>query len=732
MAHPALASMTLEEKLLLLGGQDNWHFYGVERLGIPPIRTCDGPHGVRVHTDRPDGSCDPATNFPCASGLAATFNPDLLKEVGETIAKECRHYGVQVLLGPGVNGKRSPLAGRNFEYYSEDPYLSGTLAAAFINGLQHHKVGTSIKHFIANEQETSRLFISSNVDERTLHEIYLTPFEIALKHANPWTVMASYNRINGVYGCENTHTLMELLKTKLGYDGLVVSDWGAVNDKVDSVKYGLDIQMPGPVELDQRLKTAVEREEIPMAVIDEHVERILRLGERVYQQSERYPTVDLESHHTIAQKTAAETLVLLKNDGILPLKKNTTIAVIGRFANDQVRYNGGGSSWLNAYRVERPLEALKTKARVLYAPGYDQEKVTTASTQAALEVAKKAKTVLFFTGTTSSMESEGFDRTNIDLPEAHRKLLRAVAKVNPNLVVILNNGAAIDLREIQPYAKAMLEAWLLGSAAGQPIADVLFGEINPSGKLAETFPLRLEHTPAYGNFPGQTDHVDYLEGILVGYRHYDTRKLEVMYPFGHGLSYTTFKYGPITLSSSEIDAKENLVVSLTITNTGKRAGADVVQVYVQDPVSALLRPEKELRAFKKVFLEPKASQTVTFTLSHRDFAVYVPQLGRFAVEGGTFNVLIGSSSRDIRRKATFTVNSSDKVRPHLTLEYPYTQWIRYPQEKVQIEALIKATRPPFWWETEPPLSRWLLILKREFNWSDAEEARIKAMLLEEA
>lgn len=732
MAHPALASMTLEEKLLLLGGQDNWHFYGVERLGIPPIRTCDGPHGVRVHTDRPDGSCDPATNFPCASGLAATFNPDLLKEVGETIAKECRHYGVQILLGPGVNGKRSPLAGRNFEYYSEDPYLSGTLAAAFINGLQHHKVGTSIKHFIANEQETSRLFISSNVDERTLHEIYLTPFEIALKHANPWTVMASYNRINGVYGCENIHTLMELLKTKLGYDGLVVSDWGAVNDKVDSVKYGLDIQMPGPVELDQRLKTAVEREEIPMAVIDEHVERILRLGERVYQQSERYPTVDLESHHTIAQKTAAETLVLLKNDGILPLKKNTTVAVIGRFADDQVRYNGGGSSWLNAYRVERPLEALKTKARVLYAPGYDQEKVTTASTQAALEVAKKAKTVLFFTGTTSSMESEGFDRANIDLPEAHRKLLRAVAKVNPNLVVILNNGAAIDLREIQPYAKAMLEAWLLGSAAGQPIADVLFGEINPSGKLAETFPLRLEHTPAYGNFPGQTDHVDYLEGILVGYRHYDTRKLEVMYPFGHGLSYTTFKYGPITLSSSEIDAKENLVVSLTITNTGKRVGADVVQVYVQDPVSALLRPEKELRAFKKVFLEPKASQTVTFTLSHRDFAVYVPQLGRFAVEGGTFNVLIGSSSRDIRRKATFTVNSSDKVRPHLTLEYPYTQWIRYPQEKVQIEALIKATRPPFWWETEPPLSRWLLILKREFNWSDAEEARIKAMLLEEA
>jgi beta-glucosidase len=732
MAHPALVKMTLDEKLLMLGGQDNWHFTGVDRLGIPAIRTCDGPHGVRVHTDRPDGSCDPATHFPCASALAATFNPELLKEVGETIAKECRHYGVQVLLAPGVNGKRSPLAGRNFEYYSEDPFLSGSMATAFIQGLQHHKVGTSIKHFIANEQETSRLFISSNVDERTLHEIYLTPFEMAIKHANPWTVMASYNRINGSYGCENTHTLMELLKTKLGYDGLVVSDWGAVNDKVDSVKYGLDIQMPGPVELDLRLKAAVESGDIPMAVIDEHVERILRLGERVYKQSERYPSLDLEAHHTIAQKTAAETLVLLKNDGILPLKKNTTIAVIGRFADDQVRYNGGGSSWLNAYRVERPLEALKSKAKVLYAKGYDQEKVTKASTLEAVNVAKRAKTVLFFTGTTSSMESEGFDRANIDLPLAHRRLLAAIAKVNPNVVVILNNGAAVDLRSTEPLARAILEAWLLGSAAGQPIADVLFGDINPSGKLSETFPLRLEHTPAYGNFPGQTDHVDYTEGILVGYRHYDTRKLDVMYPFGHGLSYTTFKMGPIRLSTTELDVKDTLSVSVTLTNTGKRAGAEVIQLYVQDPQSTLIRPEKELRAFKKVFLEPNESQTVSFTLNQRDFAAYVTHLGRYAVESGTFNVLMGFSSRDIRRKATLTVNSTDKVRPHLTLEYPYTQWIRYPQEKAQIEALVKATRPPFWWETEPPLSRWLLILKREFNWSDAEEARMKAQLLEES
>jgi beta-glucosidase len=382
--------------------------------------------------------------------------------------------------------------------------------------------------------------------------------------------------------------------------------------------------------------------------------------------------------------------------------------------------------------VERPLDALKTKAKVIYAPGYDQEKVTKTLTLEAIATAQQAKTVLFFTGTTSSMESEGFDRANIDLPQSHRKLLAQVAKVNPNIVVILNNGAAVDLRDTQPMARAILEAWLLGSAAGQPIADVLFGDINPSGKLAETFPLRLEHTPAYGNFPGQTDHVDYTEGLLVGYRHYDTRKLEVMYPFGHGLSYTTFKFGPLSVSTTELNAQDSLTVSLSVTNTGKRSGSEVVQLYVQDPVSSVLRPEKELRAFKKVFLEPLETQTVTLTLNARDFSVYVPHMGRYAVESGAFNLLIGASSRDIRRQVSVNVHSSDKVRPHLTLDYPYTQWIRYPQEKVQIEALVKATRPPFWWETEPPLNRWLLILKREFNWSDADEARIKAQLLEEA
>ena len=724
-----ISEMTLEEKLLMLGGQDGWHFYGVERLGIPAIRVCDGPHGIRVHTDQNEVYL-PATNFPTASAMASTFNPQLIHLAGKTIGEECRHYGVQVLLGPGVNGKRSPLAGRNFEYYSEDPYLSGKIAAAFINGVQSNKVGTSLKHYIANEQETSRLFISSKVDERTLREIYLTPFQMAIEEANPWTIMGSYNRINGVYGCENDHTLNTILKGQLKYDGLVVSDWGAVNDKVESHKYGLDIQMPGPVDIDERLKQAVLNGEIPMAVIDDHVTRCLRLHERVFKPGDTVDT-DLDKNHETAQKVAAESIVLLKNEKILPLKKNTKIAVIGRFADDQVRYNGGGSSWMLAHKIERPLEALKAKAKVIYASAYDQEKVTKKTETEALAAAAKAKTVLFFTGTTASMESEGFDRSSIDLPKQHIALLKKIHKVNPNIVVILNNGAAVDLREVQPYSKAIVEAWLLGSAAGVPLADILFGDINPSGKLSETFPLQLEHTPAYGNFPGNRDEIVYTEGILTGYRHYDTRKLPIMYPFGHGLSYTSFTLSDVHLSANSIKKDQPVTLTVTLKNTGSRSGAQVVQLYVKDRESTLHRPEKELRAFQKVSLNPGESKELSFTLSERDFAYYVPNLGRFAVESGIFELCVGFSNQDIKAKVELEVLSDDKVRPHLSLEYPYTQWVRYPQEKAKVAKLVKETHDPQWWESEPPLSRWLKNLKHEFKWSDEKLEEIKKMLMEE-
>jgi beta-glucosidase len=724
-----ISAMTLEEKLLMLGGKDGWHFYGVERLGIDEIRVCDGPHGIRVHTEENEVYL-PATNLPTASAMASSFNTELIRKTGEMIGKECRHYGVQVLLGPGVNGKRSPLAGRNFEYYSEDPYLSGKIAAAFINGVQSQKVGTSLKHFIANEQETSRLFISSKVDERTLHEIYLTPFEIAIQEANPWTIMGSYNRINGVYGCENQYTLNTLLKGQLNYDGLVVSDWGAVNDKVDSHKYGLDIQMPGPVSVNERLKQAVLSGEIPMSVIDDHVERCLRLNERVFKPGDNVD-IDLNKNHEFAQKIASESIVLLKNDKILPLKKNTTIAVIGRFADDQVRYNGGGSSWLKAYKIERPLDALKAKAKVLYAEAYDQEKVTKKTTDEALIVAAKAKTVLFFTGTTASMESEGFDRSSIGLPKQHLALLKKIHKVNPNIVVILNNGAAVDLREVQPYSKAIVEAWLLGSASGEPVADVLFGDVNPSGKLSETFPLRLEHTPAYGNFPGNKEEIVYTEGLFTGYRHYDTRKLAVMYPFGYGLSYTTFKLSNPTLSSTSIKKDQPVTITLFLQNTGKVTGSQVVQLYVKDNESTLVRPEKELRAFQKVSLKPGESKEISFTLTERDFAYYVPNLGRFAVESGTFELCVGFSNQEIIVRETLEVVSDDLVRPHLTLDYPYNQWIKYPLEKTKVDRLVKETRAPFWYDSEPPLIRWLNNLKHEFNWSDEKLEEMKKMLMEE-
>ncbi|KAF0226480.1 MAG: beta-glucosidase [Erysipelotrichaceae bacterium] len=724
-----ISQMTLEEKLSMLGGRDGWHFYGVERLGIPDVRVCDGPHGVRVHREKAE-EYDPATNFPTASALASTFNEDLLRLTGETIGKECRHYGIQVLLGPGVNGKRSPLAGRNFEYYSEDPYLSGKMAAAFINGVQSQKVGTSLKHYIANEQENSRLFISSKVDERTLHELYLTPFEMAIKEANPWTIMGSYNRINGVYGCENEHTLMNILKGQLKYDGLVVSDWGAVNDKIESHKHGLDIQMPGPVEITERLRQAVLSSEITMANLDDHVERCLRLNERVFKQGQTID-IDLDKNHKIAQEVARESIVLLKNDKILPLKKNSKVALIGRFADDQVRYNGGGSSWMKAYKIERPLEAISSRAKVIYAAAYDQEKTTPKLTQAALSAAANSKTVVFFTGTTASMESEGFDRSSINLPKQHLELLKKIHKVNPNIVVVLNNGAALDLREVLPYAKAVVEAWLLGSAAGEPIAEILFGEVNPSGKLSETFPLQLEHTPAYGNFPGLGDEIVYTEGLLTGYRHYDFRKLEVMAPFGFGLSYTSFKLSKPRLSKTVIEHDETVDIRFDVTNIGKREGSEVVQLYVKDKVSYLLRPEKELRGFKKVHLKVGETKTVTMTLGQRDFAYYVPHLGRFVVESGEFDLIIGTSSRDITSITPIQVNSPDKVRPHLTLEYPYTQWIRYPHEKTQVEKLIEMTHKPQWWEAEPPLSRWLNNLKHELNWSEEKLSEIKKMLMEE-
>lgn len=724
-----ISAMTLEEKLLMLGGKDGWHFYGVERLGIQPIRVCDGPHGIRVHTDEHEKYL-PATNFPTASAMASSFNPDLIRLAGETIGKECRHYGVQVLLGPGVNGKRSPLAGRNFEYYSEDPYLTGKIAAAFINGVQSQKVGTSLKHYIANEQETSRLFISSKVDERTLHELYLAPFEIAIQDANPWTIMGSYNRINGVYGCENDHTLNQILKGDLKYDGLVVSDWGAVNDKVESHKYGLDIQMPGPIDVDPRLKQAVLDGEIPMSVIDDHVKRCLRLHTRVFQPGDSID-ISLDDHHAIAQKVAGESIVLIKNDKILPLKKQSKVAVIGRFADDQVRYNGGGSSWMLAYKIERPLDALKEKAKVIYAPAYDQEKVTSKSAKEALAAAAQAKTVLFFTGTTASMESEGFDRSSIMLPPDHLSLLKKIHKVNPNIVVVLNNGAAVDLRDVVPYAKAIVEAWLLGSPAGQPLADILFGDLNPSGKLSETFPMRLEHTPAYGNFPGNRDEIAYTEGLLTGYRHYDTRKIEVMAPFGHGLSYTSFTLSNPRLSSTSIDADQPVTLTLSLQNSGKVTGKQVVQLYVKDNESYLPRPEKELRAFVKVELKPHETKDIVFTLNQRDFAYYVPGLKRFAVESGTFELLVGFSCQDIKFTLPLEVRSPDKVRPHLTLDYPYTQWLRYPHEKAQVEALVKETRSPFWYDSEPPLIRWLNNLKHEFHWSDEKLESIKAGLLEE-
>lgn len=724
-----LIKMTLEEKLLMLGGSDGWHFYGVERLGVPGVRVCDGPHGIRVHRENVkegEPELDPATNFPCASAMAATFNPELIRNVGRVIGEECRHYGVDVLLGPGSNGKRSPLAGRNFEYYSEDPYLTGVMATSFIQGVQSTGVGTSMKHFIANEQETSRLFISSKFDERTMREIYLLPFEMAVKEANPWTIMASYNRINGKYGCENPELLIDILRKEWGYDGVVVSDWGAVNDKIESIKHGLDIQMPGKVEIDDRLRNAVEKQEITMETLDDHVRNCLRLIQRVQDNKKTY-ALDLDKNHAFAQQVAGEAIVLLKNDGILPLEPGIKLGVIGRFADDNVRYNGGGSSYCLAYKVEKPIEALRYYADVRYAGGYDEEETNDDLLREALEVAKNADKVVLFAGTTSRMESEGYDRWTIELPDGHRRLIEEVAKVNPNLVVVLNNGAAVATRAIEASSRAIVEAWFLGSASGQAIADILFGKTNPSGKLSETFPMQIEHTPAYLNFPGIKDEVVYQEGVLTGYRHYDTRELPVAYPFGHGLSYSAFALTNLQVEDRYLtDGK--IIVNVDITNVSERFGGEVVQLYLHDEESYEVKAKKELKRFAKVFLQPQETRTLTFTLEQRDFAYYCEPLHRFAVEEGKFSILLGTSSRDIRLTHGLFIPSTDLVRPPMTLDFPYNMWIKYPSEKAKIDGLVAKTRMPHWWETEPPLKRWLHVLRHEFNWSDAEYEEIKKRL----
>ena len=689
-----IKKLTLEEKAALCTGASPWTTTPVERLGLPEMTVSDGPHGVRRVADVNDwiaGSL-PATCFPTASCMASTWDVNLIRTIGQAIAEECIALKVDVVLGPGVNMKRTPLGGRNFEYYSEDPYLAGQMAASFIAGVQSKGVGTSLKHYAANNQESQRMTINAKVDERTLREIYLAAFETAVKKAKPWTVMCAYNKLNGTYGSENHRLLVDILKDEWGFEGLVVSDWGAVHDRVASMKGGLDLEMPGPRA--RRVKAVVEAVRsgvLDESMLDESVRRILGIVFKAAETS-KGGSFDTAMHHALARRIAAEGMVLLKNNGILPLKDQQHIAVIGRAAKE-AHFQGGGSSHINPTQVDNPLielQKLAGDAELSYAEGYPAGTAfDQALIDAAVKNARSAEVALLYLALPDSKESEGYDRADLDLTPQQVALIKAVTAVQPKTIVILNNGAPVAMSEWIDGTAAVLEAWMMGQAGGGAIADVLYGKVNPSGKLAETYPLRLADTPAFINFPGGNGEVRYGEGIFIGYRYYDAKEVPVQFPFGYGMSYTTFTYKNPNVSAASFKDVDGLTVSVDVTNTGKVTGKEVIQVYVHDHKSGLVRPPKELKGFAKVELQPGETKTVTLALDFRAFAYFHPAYNQWITEDGEFDILIGPSSTDIRCVQIVTLQSTQELPSLLNRESTLRDWMEDPRGRRVFEPLFQ-------------------------------------------
>ncbi len=673
-----LAMMTLEEKAAICDGENFWNLKAMEKYGIPSIMVCDGPHGLRKkdYSKKGDSLSNsvPAISYPTAATTACSWDPDLLYEMGVALGKKCLKEKVGVLLGPGINMKRSPLCGRNFEYFSEDPILAGELAASFISGVQSMGVGTSLKHFCANSQETRRMTCDSVVDERALREIYLTAFEIAVKKAQPWTVMNSYNKINGAHGSENRHTQIEILRDEWGFEGVVVSDWGAVNDRVLGFKNGNDLEMPSSSGSGaKKIVEAVKNGELDEAILNERALNMLTLIKKAVDGSkENYEYNDADDQ-PLARKIAAQSMVLLKNDGILPLKKGSKIAVIGELARTP-RYQGAGSSHINPTKLDNALDELKASGfEVEFAQGYElkakKAKKNPAHIAKAVELAKQSEKVVLFIGLTDDYEAEGFDRTIMALPEAHDQLVEEVLKVNKNVVVVLAGGSPVEM----PWndgVNAVLHSYLGGQAGAGAVADILCGDVNPSGKLSETYPMCYNCTPAKNFFPGNPASVEYRESVYIGYRYYDKIQKQVRYPFGFGLSYTTFEYSNLKLDKTAMDENDTLSVAFTVKNTGSVAGYETAQLYVGDKESTIYRPVKELKGFKKVWLEPGESKEITIQLSKRAFAFYNVNINDWCVESGDFDILVGASSADIRLSATVNVTAPEVSIPDYSQTAP--------------------------------------------------------------
>ena len=697
-----LSELTLEEKASLTSGSSFWYTAPIERLGIPKVMVSDGPHGLRAQPGAGDhvglGGSLPATCFPTASAVASAWNPDLLRRIGEALAQEARACNLSVILGPGINMKRSPLCGRNFEYFSEDPFLAGELGVGIVDGIQSRGVGTSVKHYAANNQETDRLRVDAQVDERTLREIYLPAFERIVEACQPWTIMCSYNKVNGLSASENPWLLTRVLREEFGFAGLVVSDWGAVYHRVPALEAGLDLEMPPNLPRSPgQIVAAVRAGEVSGEVLDARVRTVLELVDRGMDVLDLDEQFDADAHHVLARAAAAESVVLLKNDGpILPLASAARIAVIGEFARTP-RFQGAGSSQVNPTRVEIALDELAaTFGEVTFAAGYGigDTSADDALRAEAVDAAAAAETVVMLIGLPGADESEGFDRTHMRLPANQIAALHAVAAANPNVVVVLVNGSTVELGEVTPHAHALVEAWLGGQAAGGAIADVLSGKVNPSGRLAETVPHRLEDNSSYLNFPGDSRVVRYGEGLFIGYRGYDATRADVAFPFGFGLSYTTFALSDLNIATSGSVADGNLAADVTVTvaNTGPAAGAEVVQVYVRDVEASVARPVRELKGFAKVSLEPAESRQVTITLDQRAFSFWSELLGTWVVEGGEFAVEVGRHSRDLPLARSVTIDAPP-IAPPLTADSTLHEWMADPTGLALIREAVAAGQP---------------------------------------
>ena len=691
-------SLTLEELASLTTGADYWSTVAVSSAGLRSVRVADGPHGLRVQDDdNPDhlglGRSKPATCFPPAVTLASSWDPVLVREVGIALGREARSESVDVVLGPGLNLKRSPLCGRNFEYFSEDPFLAGTLAGAMVDGIESNGVGACLKHFAANNQETDRQRVSAVVDERTLREMYLKAFEIALRDTPAWTIMSAYNRINGDYASENPWLLTKVLREEWGYDGLVISDWGAVHDPVLAVTSGLDLRMPGRPD-DGRVLGAARDGSVDTAALHAVAERIRTLADRTTPPAE-LPAADRDAHSALTRRAAAESAVLLQNNGLLPLTDLTgqRVLIVGELARTP-RYQGAGSSAVNPTRVVSTLDALQNRlvalgAEVMFSAGYQlQDDEPDEHLQAeAVALAASSDLLVLCLGLPARFEAEGRDRTSIELPAAQLALLAALAAVERPTAVVLSNGSAVTTAGWRQGVDAILEVWLTGQEHGNSVTDVLLGEVNPSGKLAETIPIRLSDTPSYLNFPGESGQIRYGEGVFIGYRYYDACDTEVDYAFGHGLSYTTFGYSDLSVTVNPIDDETALVANLTVTNTGSVAGAEVVQVYLEELATAVRLAPRALRGYAKHSIQPGEVVQVSIPVARRDLGYYSVPAASWAFEGGQVGVRVGSSSRDLRLAATVDVPGRPVIVP-LSTEATLAEWFAHPTGGPALRSLL--------------------------------------------